>query len=136
MDKTMTGIAPSKKTHYRFTMAARPDAAGLARTLVSSTLIYWCLPYLVEDGKLIVSELVSNAGAATPGQEIGLGIQREENSVLIGVSDSSDQEPVAGCADLMDTSGRGLFIVAALATESGWHRVEPGGKVVWARLAI
>jgi hypothetical protein len=36
----------------------------------------------------------------------------------------------------MDTSGRGLFIVAALAVANGWHRVEPLGKVVWARLTV
>jgi anti-sigma regulatory factor (Ser/Thr protein kinase) len=130
----MTDIDTSAKANYRFKLVAAPDAPHLARTLVSSVLIYWRLGHLIEDGKLVVSELVSNAIAAAPGREVRLGVDREQRAVRIGVQDVSDEEPVAGSPELMDTSGRGLFIVAALATDHGWHRVEAGGKVVWARL--
>ncbi|MBC6460736.1 hypothetical protein [Actinomadura sp. HBU206391] len=74
----MTDISTSEKANHRFKLVAGPDAPQLARTLLSSVLIYWRLGHLVEDGKVVVSELVSNAAAAAPGREIWLGVDREE----------------------------------------------------------
>lgn len=136
MGNSVLGVVIQDKTQYQFKLTGKPEGARLARTLVSSTLTCWRLTSLVEDAKLIASELVTNACTVTPGKEIRLVIQREgEQAVFIGVWDSSDQQPTAGSTDITDTSGRGLFIVAALAAENGWYHTESGGKVVWARLA-
>lgn len=129
----MTDITTPEKTVYRFQFAARPDAARLGRAFVGSALRYWRMPQLTADARLVVSELVSNASAATPGSDITLTIEREKEAVLIGVWDSSAQEPVPRAAGPTDTTGRGLFIVASLAFEDGWY-ADAGGKVVWARL--
>ena len=129
----VTDITTPEKTVYRFQFAARPDAARLGRAFVGGTLRYWRMPQLTADARLVVSELVSNASAATPGSDIRLTIEREKDTVLIGVWDSSTREPAPRAAGPGDTTGRGLFIVASLAFEDGWYP-DAGGKVVWARL--
>jgi anti-sigma regulatory factor (Ser/Thr protein kinase) len=125
------------KGETRFRLTAVPEAAAEARTLVDETLIGWALHFLIEDAKLIVSELVANSIAATPGGEIGLLLTRERNALWICVRDSSPALPEMRACAPDSESGRGLHIVAAIAEENGAFRVvEPQGKITWARLKI
>lgn len=126
------------KAEARFTLAGADTSVREARELVKATLIYWSLRYLVSDAALIVSELVTNACRTTPGQDVRLGLRREERHLFIGVWDASPQRPVMGACELDDESGRGLYLVSMLAT--GGHGSYAGedqpGKVVWGRLPI
>lgn len=131
----------------RISLLAAKATAGLARTLIATRLHKWGCTHISDDAFLVVSELVSNASAATPGEEIRLRLRREAGAVLLAVWDASDrlpqQKPAAGPSlDTLDLSeehwddsgGWGLHIVAALAVESGYTHDPSGGKWVWARL--
>ncbi|TDB98001.1 ATP-binding protein [Actinomadura sp. 7K534] len=128
-------------------MLASNAAPGLARTMTRTRLDTWGCMHISDDAFLIASELVTNAVAATPGKEIRYQCSRDPAGVLIAVWDASPTpprvhpliEPALETLDVSeenwdDNGGRGLPIVAALATECG-HTPDPsGGKWVWARL--
>ncbi|GAA4241793.1 hypothetical protein GCM10022254_72090 [Actinomadura meridiana] len=128
-------------------MLASKAAPGLARTLTQTRLHKWGYAHITDDAFLIASELISNAVAATPGKEIRYQCSRDAHGVLIAVWDASPARPRMRplerlTLDTLDVSkenwdnngGRGLPIVAALATSCG-HTPEPsGGKWIWARL--
>lgn len=128
-------------------MLATPAAAGLARTLVEQRLHKWGHSLICDDALLITSELVANTAQETPCREIVFRLCREPAGVLIAVWDSSDRPPAPVAVaettlddlDLSeeawdDNGGRGLLIVAALASECGCAREPTGGKWVYARL--
>ncbi|CNE70455.1 Uncharacterised protein [Mycobacterium tuberculosis] len=128
-------------------MLASKAAPGLARTLTKNRLHKWGCAHISDDVFLIASELITNAVAATPGQEIRYQCSRDAAGVLIAVWDASPTPPrvhplIELTLDTLDVSeeywdvngGRGLPLVTALAAECG-HTPDPsGGKWVWARL--
>jgi anti-sigma regulatory factor (Ser/Thr protein kinase) len=120
---------------------------------------------LLENLGIVVSELVTNAlvhayEAVRPNRHpdsdlISLCLVHEPcdtaagesgvERVLFAVADPSATSPVAPNADRaadglwdLDESGRGMYLVEALADDWGWRRfrapgeAEPSGKVVWA----
>ncbi|WP_141584339.1 ATP-binding protein [Actinomadura sp. WMMA1423] len=128
-------------------MLASKAAPGLARTLTMARLRKWGCAHISDDAFLIASELITNAVAATPGEEIRYQCSLDVAGVLIAVWDASPTKPrvrplVELTLDTLDVSedhwddngGRGLPIVAALATECGYSPDPAGGKWVWARL--
>lgn len=128
-------------------MLASKAAPGLARTFTRTRLREWGYSHISDDAFLIASELITNAAAATPGQEIRLQFSRDVAGVVIAVWDAAPSHPQARpvvemTLDTLDVSeehwddngGWGLSIVASVATECG-HCPDPsGGKWVWARL--
>lgn len=113
-------------------LAAR-TAPAQVRTLVGLRLDAWGLAAVCDDAKLIASELVTNAVLHTSEQEIRARLTREARGVLLEVWDSSDVLP-APREDVEGLGGRGLPLVAALASECGASRTAPYGKWVWARI--
>ncbi|MGH3310714.1 MAG: ATP-binding protein [Streptomyces sp.] len=128
----------------RFT--STPRGARLARRLVSHRLDEWGHPYdsaVNETVTLIAAELTANAvrHGHVPGRDFHLRLTSTAEptvDVRIEVTDSrtervpllSPQEP-PGDAE----SGRGLLLVAALATRWGAApRLAAPGKTVWAQL--
>jgi anti-sigma regulatory factor (Ser/Thr protein kinase) len=91
---------------------------------------------VVESATLVVSELATNClRHAQTG--FGIDIDVGERQVQISVSDSGGGEPEMQSPGPTDHSGRGLRIVALLATEWGITPSSPRrGKTVWFRLAI
>jgi anti-sigma regulatory factor (Ser/Thr protein kinase) len=87
----------------------------------------------VQDGLLVVSELVANAvrhGHAP----VRLEVTGEPGRVMVEVHDAAGGGPVRHRPD--DEGGRGLHLVTALATNWGCARHDDGhGKYVWAELA-
>lgn len=101
------------------------------------------IPDIVE---LLVSEVVTNAlvhgvpngseGAGNPPAPgtIRIAVVRDGPLMTVDVRDPGVLAPRMRSADHLETSGRGLAIVASLADEWGWnHRHD--GKSVWFRLA-
>ncbi|WP_329521843.1 ATP-binding protein [Spirillospora sp. NBC_01491] len=88
------------------------------------------------DGRLIVSELVTNSFLHGAGA-IVVRVFRDECSGLpvIEVWDESEEKPVLCPANYVSTSGRGMRMVDALAADWGVRPLAGGGKAVWAILA-
>ncbi|MBC6461504.1 hypothetical protein [Actinomadura sp. HBU206391] len=59
-------------------------------------LMSWGLRPLVENARVIVSELVTNAVAATPGKVVLLVLAREKGAISVGVWDSGETLPAMG----------------------------------------
>ncbi len=85
-----------------------------------------------------VSELAANAIAHTASGEGGLFvvevIRPANGEALVAVTDAgSPREPSLRTVDALAEGGRGLALVAALASDWGYHRALGGGRTVWAQ---
>ncbi|MFF4895644.1 ATP-binding protein [Streptomyces sp. NPDC001068] len=131
----------------RFT--STPRGARLARRLVAHRLDTWGIPYGGEPHEaiaLVVGELAANAvrHGHVSGRDFQLRLYEigaAGTVVRIEVSDTrAERTPprpeALRAAGIEDTAGRGLVIVAGLATRWGWHARSDGpGKTVWAECA-
>ena len=122
-------------------LAPLDTAASCARLHAVAVLKEWRLPRgLVEDAELLVSEMITNAADASSclpeRPAIALRLLVTERSLVIEAWDTSplDLEP-RDAAD-GDECGRGLAVVAALATRWGCERTDRRRKRVWAELGL
>ncbi|MFD4760821.1 ATP-binding protein [Streptomyces sp. NPDC058439] len=115
----------------------RRNSVGASRDFVTGVLIEWELHPLVEDMKLCVSELATNAlvHGAPPGREFCVGLHRGEELVRLEVRDSGPGRPTVQQPGDDACSGRGLRLVNELADDFGVddHVV---GKTVWLSFKI
>jgi anti-sigma regulatory factor (Ser/Thr protein kinase) len=126
----MTATISHCERDARLKIEVVPEAAAEARTFVEETLTRWALRPLIEDAKLIVSELIGNSVMVTPGAEIWALLSQERDALWICVWDSCPILPEVRACDPYAESGRGMRIVAALADENGAFRVaRPQGKI-------
>jgi anti-sigma regulatory factor (Ser/Thr protein kinase) len=90
----------------------------------------------VDTAEVVVAELLSNAiRHTTEGEVIRLRIARRPGGVLhIEATDTDPKPPEYVIAADDDESGRGLFLVRAVAVNFGW-RPRSGGKTLWVHLA-
>jgi anti-sigma regulatory factor (Ser/Thr protein kinase) len=113
-------------------LAADPVSAAAARALVETTLPMWGCDELVDDVRLVITELVSNGvlHARTP---LEVCIEIRDDALRVAVHDSA-----AGTVAVRDDAdptrietGRGLKLVETLSDAWG---VDPSdeAKVVWA----
>ncbi|MET0416245.1 MAG: ATP-binding protein [Actinoplanes sp.] len=123
-------------------LVASPDAAGRARELVAHACDSWQLEQFREPGRLIVSELVTNA-IKHAGTGISVIVSRRDDGLHIAVADGERRQPFVPVQrartpqDIQDLAedGRGLQVVDGSAVR--WGIVPtPEGKVVWATLYV
>jgi anti-sigma regulatory factor (Ser/Thr protein kinase) len=116
---------------HETSLAAEGSSAARARAFVSRHLRDHDLPHLVDDIKVVASELATNAmaHAQTPFTVILCAF---DETVVLEVSDQSRAEPSLVVARALDTSGRGVAIVQALSRDWGVLSRASGGKSVWA----
>ena len=124
----------------RAELPASPASARDARSAIRRALIAWGMDELAGDAELLVSELVANAAEYADGDSIRLALRREaaacgQRGITCEVSDTSPVLPEVRAAGPEAERGRGLAIVAALATASGVG-VSPHGKTSWFTLAL
>jgi anti-sigma regulatory factor (Ser/Thr protein kinase) len=100
-------------------LAADAVSAARARAFVQDQLLAHDLPDVVEDSRLVVSELATNAvlHAQTP---FTVTLERTQQSVVLTVRDGSSSVPVP---------------VAAVSRDWGVSVGEDGAKAVWASFA-
>ena len=126
--------APPDDDALRVALPDDPTAPAVAREKARSVLRSWQLPSLLDPLLLVVSELVGNA--VRHGQApIRMLLRRTGLGVRVEVHDdaaAATPEPPASLPDLDAESGRGLYLVDAMASESGVEQIEDDGKVVWA----
>lgn len=112
------------------TVVRRRDAARLARRYARATCAGTAPPRVVEDVELVVSELVTNAVRHGHGR-ITMHLEVAPDRVVVGVQDEGAARPAPRQPDVSEVNGRGLALVAILATEWGVRPEPGGGKVVW-----
>ncbi|WP_174514891.1 ATP-binding protein [Streptacidiphilus anmyonensis] len=126
-----------RRSHW-LELPAQRSSVGLARHRLTEHLHAWSVPRpALDDAALLVSELATNAVVHTASTRILCGVALSPDGCLrIEVHDDQGLRCEAPDApDLDEESGRGLFIVRALA-ESWGVKPSPAtnGKVVWATL--
>lgn len=112
-------------------LASAPDSLTNARDFTRRALDGWQLPDLTDDVLLAVNELVTNA-LLHGNEPIMLVLEPSGHGVRVQVSDQSPQMPDTPPPSRTATSGRGLAIVSAISRDWGAHRLDAGGKAVWA----
>ncbi|RBM23585.1 ATP-binding protein [Streptomyces sp. PT12] len=122
-------------------LADHPGAASAARRAARRALVEWGLARLVDDVELVVSELVGNVvqhAKGVPGERVAvLALRTSPEWLIVEVSDQDPTPPTLPAAQLpLSDSGRGLFIVRALADATWWAPREPGGKSVLCRFDL
>ncbi|MYS33864.1 anti-sigma regulatory factor (Ser/Thr protein kinase) [Streptomyces sp. KhCrAH-43] len=134
MPQATTQARPTGPPGYSQTLPRRPESAAVARRLTEAALCCWGLGELADDGALIVSELVANAVRHARRESVRVLVERiSQRKVRVAVTDFSRGLPVECQAGDGDESGRGLLLVAALASDWGTD-TRRWGKVVWADL--
>jgi anti-sigma regulatory factor (Ser/Thr protein kinase) len=115
-------------------LVAEPVSASKARDFVCLHLVEHNLLYLVEDIRLVASELATNAmvHAGTP---FTVTLSKTEEIVLLVVQDGSTSVPVRAMPQVMDVHGRGLVLVELLSHEWGASTDAEGFKSVWVSFA-
>jgi len=116
---------------------ALPGAVPCARLHTRHILWEWRLTGFSEAAELVVSELMTNAVAASPADEqvlpVRLWLQAGPARLLITVWDASEYPPLRPSVSDDAESGRGLVLVEAVSARWDWHLTpQAGGKVVWA----
>jgi len=137
--KTAGAVMPRAYLH----LPAQPQAARMARAAVVDLCRSWGIPWIADDAQLIVSELVTNA-VQHAGTEVDLIVALRDGLLHLQVRDTGFAPalfPVDPVLDAVSRSrssqvgGRGLLLVAALATSCG-TTIGALGKTVWASLRV
>ncbi|MEU6200992.1 SpoIIE family protein phosphatase [Streptomyces sp. NPDC047061] len=123
--------APENTTAWEFPVDL--SLVADARKAVAEQLAAWGLEELSFTTELIVSELVTNA-MRYAGGPVGLRLIRE-HTLVCEVSDPSNTQPRLRRARWADEGGRGLFLVAQLATRWG-SRYAREGKTIWTEQSL
>ncbi|MFD4370889.1 SpoIIE family protein phosphatase [Streptomyces sp. NPDC058486] len=124
-------VADTDTAHWEYPVD--PAAVHDARHDVNAQLRAWGLDDLMFSTELIVSELVTNA-MRYAGGPVGLRLIR--GRVLVcEVSDPSNTQPRLRRALITDEGGRGLFLIAQLASRWGC-RYGARGKTIWAEQLV
>ncbi|MGN9836942.1 SpoIIE family protein phosphatase [Nonomuraea sp. H19] len=114
-------------------LAADPENVSTVRSAVTEQLERWGLEELEFSTELVVSELVTNAIRYARGP-IEVRLLRD-CTLTCEVSDCSSTSPRMRRATTTDEGGRGLFLVAQLASRWG-TRYTASGKVIWTELDL
>ncbi|GAA2601309.1 ATP-binding protein [Streptomyces axinellae] len=133
----------NEETHFSVLLSSTRRGARLARLIAVAQLCAWGVPSEeTSDAALVVAELAANAAThgRVPGRNFRLELCLSGDCTLrVEVTDTrGDAHPPAEPPDPADDaeSGRGLLLVAALASRWG---VSPGPyprKTVWAEVEI
>ncbi|WP_404819007.1 ATP-binding protein [Streptomyces phaeolivaceus] len=136
---------PAPEREFTMRLTSTPRGARLARRLVSHRLNDWGHPYTTpanETLTLIAAELTANAvrHGHVPGRDFRLQLTLAEGTFRVEVTDTrAESQPPSTppTPDSASESGRGMFLVAALADDWGvTPRPAAPGKTVWAELRL
>jgi serine/threonine-protein kinase RsbW len=123
--------------HASVRLAPVPESAAKARTFVAQTLHDWGCREVVDDARLVVTELVSNV-VRHAGTDLALDVDLDEvrDRVRIDVVDHSDGEVAVPVGNpTLGLGGRGLRLVEQLSERWGVER-QRNGKCVWAEWRV
>ncbi|MGW4076081.1 ATP-binding protein [Streptomyces asiaticus] len=115
----------------RDVVAAAGVWVGVLRRIGAAKLNYWGPPALIEDGRLLISELVTNALRHGNGPEVVFRFIIGVDLVVLEVADGSPGRPEIRVAEPTEENGRGMFLVASIANSWG---VSEDGTRTWCTL--
>lgn len=120
---------------HQMQLPAEEQSVRRARHFVCTLLVDHRFLNLVEDVRLVVSELATNAvrHAHTP---FTVTLERDDQALLLTVTDGSPDPPVQLPTHLLDPGGRGLSLVDKVSRDWGVIRRPGEGKSVWASFAL
>ncbi|MFF3325988.1 SpoIIE family protein phosphatase [Streptomyces sp. NPDC002889] len=133
---TRTGVDAELFHNAALDLLGGIEAAPRARAFASGVLASWRFsPELHDLGVLAVSELVANSlqHGIPP---MRLRLRRTDRRLIIEVTDGDDHLPRRRRAESEDEAGRGISIVATIASSWGCRRTPGGGKAVWCEFAL
>jgi histidine kinase-like protein len=120
-------------------LGAFAGAVPGARLYTRQSLWEWRLTHFSDSVELVVSELLTNAVAASQAMNrlwpVRLWVMSDTTRVLISVWDANPHPPVRLEPTEETESGRGLLLVESFSEQWGWYVPDTGGKVVWALVA-
>ena len=117
-------------------LLGEPASVRTARRVVARALEQWSLPHLDAVASLLTSELVTNA-ILHARSDLSIEVERDDDVVRVTVHDGSPQKPHRQRHGVHAGTGRGLGLLAALAT--GWGSGPSGPpyrKAVWFELPV
>ncbi len=123
---------PMGAGHVSVEYGPRPSAVGEARAEVRRQLEGWGLDELVDVAQLLVSELATNA-VLHAASRFRLTLFAAHGRLRCEVADGGRRVPAVLDAGASE-SGRGMFLVDALARRWGCHQ-DGTGKTVWFELS-
>lgn len=139
-DNTPTPRSTFSPRDLRMVFQADPTVLSAARRELQGCLLGWGLKTQdAEDVVLAAQEVLANAvlhgcsGVRACESTVTLTATCSPTAVWIGVQDPSRDLPVLRCAGEQCQNGRGLLLVAALASRWG-TTADPSGKTVWFEL--
>jgi hypothetical protein len=125
----------STERALRASLAPEVDAPAHARQLVADALRRWGYDErAVDDAKLIVSELTSNAVRHAQSQFSLEVVAQEDSSLRVAVEDRMPLVTATANGGLIPRPLHGLGLIATLCAGWGVQRTRDG-KIVWALLA-
>ena len=113
------------------TLPAEAGSAGRAREFVRDRLVEHDLRYLVDDVRLVASELATNATVHAR-TAFTIRLERLGGVVFLVVQDGSVSPAHTGDPDVLDTHARGLLFVYQTRHDGGVAAGPGGSKSVWA----
>jgi CheY-like chemotaxis protein len=127
----------SRERHRAAALQLGPDVSDISvgRRFVVDSCAMWGCDAAIEEAKLVVAELATNA-IIHAGGRCELRIRFAEGVLRIEVQDGTPVPPDIRAADEDAEHGRGLLIVSAVSMAWGVSSLGPRGKVVWAELAV
>ena len=96
----------------------------------------WAVAPVADTAELLMTELVANV-VQHVGEPMTVRMTRGAEMIRVEVDDSGGHLPESREPDLASEGGRGLYLVATLASRWGTdvHRANPG-KTVWFELDV
>ena len=117
-------------------LARETRSASVARSWLRGFLDGAGLPEPVQtDAALVISELVTNALRHGLGEIVARAKVGDDGHVDVSVTDSGAEQPQLQEVDPERVGGVGLQVVAQVSDDWGVAPF-PGGKTVWARIAV
>ncbi|MFF3952829.1 ATP-binding protein [Streptomyces sp. NPDC001890] len=132
---------PQRGERYRLVVPNAPTAPKIVRDFVATVLWVAEHPHLVDDARLCVSEVVSNAYCHTDSPQIRVEVTVNHRQVTVYVTDDdpgSTPRPHAAVQPDRDEHGRGLLLVDGIAARWGttaYGAQSPHSKTVWFTLS-
>jgi anti-sigma regulatory factor (Ser/Thr protein kinase) len=111
-------------------LAPRPESVPAVRRFVRTTLQSWGATDNGDTVELLVSELATNSVLHAQ-SHFTVELSLLQGTLRVGVHDMSSVSPRSRKGDEEATGGRGVRLVAVLASAWGLVRQQGAGKVVW-----